>query len=111
MPKGYKNYTDFTGQKGQASHITAAHIIKWAQSDRVDEKQAPEDSGAASQKEPPFKHAAFLLLLFVVFLLCGLDKYSVKETAAALLCFAFSLLAFLLFLAALIVGIKNRRKR
>ena len=111
MPKGYKNYAGFVGQKGQASRITAAHIIKWGQSVRSEEKQTPEDSVAASQKEPPFKHAAFLFLLSAVFLLCGLDKYSVRETTAALLCFAFALLAFLLFSAALIIGIKNKRKR
>lgn len=111
MPKDYKNYTDFAGQKGQAPRITAVYIIKRVQSDRAEEKHAPENAGAASQKEPPFKHAAFFFLLCAVFLLCGLEKYSVKETTAAILCFAFSLLAFLLFLAALIIGIKNRRKR
>lgn len=110
MPKGYKNYTVrfFAGKKERYSHIKTAYRIKRIQTDRMEENQAPEDSDAAST--PPFKQAAFLLLLSVIFLLCGLDKYNLKETTAGFLCFAFSLIAFLLFLAAVIIGIGSKRK-
>ena len=101
----------FAAAKKRFSPIEAAGTIKRSRNDRKEENQAPEDPNTADQKAPPFKRAAFLLLLSVVFLLCGLDKYNLKETAAGFLCFAFSLITFLLFLSAVIIGIKDKRKR
>lgn len=101
----------FTTKKKRYPLSRRLNMIKRSRNDRKEESQAPEESDTAGQKAPPFKVAAFLLLLSVVFLLCGLDKYNLKETSAGFLCFAFSLITFLLFLSAVIIGIKDKRKR
>lgn len=101
----------FATEKKRFSPIKVADMIKRSRNDRKEENRVPEDPDTSGQQAPPFKMAAFLLLLSVAFLLCGLDKYNLKETATGFLCFAFSLIAFLLFLTAVIIGIKDKRKR